>query len=137
MSKIEHLFNPPLPWSSERSPKFLRGGIRRAVPKGFPFFHVEWEDGGYAQIIEGEVRVLVMLSVSRLSCAGCVRFTHARRQLHFAVNSHSRLLGLFVCWWWFVGGDLALANATNRNRCALSATVHLPPAPSAAKMTSP
>lgn len=34
----------------------LRGGIRRAVPKGFPFFHVEWEDGGYANIIEGEVR---------------------------------------------------------------------------------
>ncbi|CAM9884283.1 unnamed protein product, partial [Ectocarpus fasciculatus] len=31
-----------------------RGGIRRAVPKGFPFFHVEWEDGGYANIIEGE-----------------------------------------------------------------------------------
>ncbi|CAN0488016.1 unnamed protein product, partial [Hapterophycus canaliculatus] len=31
-----------------------RGGIRRAVPRGFPFFHVEWEDGGYAHIIEGE-----------------------------------------------------------------------------------
>lgn len=38
-------------------PAFVRGGIRRAVPKGFPFFHVEWEDGGYAQIIEGEVGV--------------------------------------------------------------------------------
>lgn len=33
-----------------------RGGVRRAVPKGFPYFHVEWEDGGYAHIIEGEVR---------------------------------------------------------------------------------
>ncbi|CAM9147583.1 unnamed protein product, partial [Discosporangium mesarthrocarpum] len=31
-----------------------RGGVRRAVPKGFPYFHVEWDGGGYAHVIEGE-----------------------------------------------------------------------------------
>lgn len=35
-----------------------RGGIRRAVPKGFPYFHVEWDDGGYAHVIEGEVSLV-------------------------------------------------------------------------------
>lgn len=35
-----------------------RGGVRRAVPKGFPYFHVEWDDGGYAHVIEGEVNAL-------------------------------------------------------------------------------
>lgn len=36
-------------------PRTVRGGVRRAVPKGFPYFHVEWDDGGYAHVIEGEV----------------------------------------------------------------------------------
>ncbi|CAM9665775.1 unnamed protein product [Choristocarpus tenellus] len=31
-----------------------RGGVLRAVPKGFPYFQVEWDGGGYAHIIEGE-----------------------------------------------------------------------------------
>ena len=46
----------PNPSAHPRRLILCRGGIRRAVPKGFPFFHVEWDDGGYAQIIEGEVR---------------------------------------------------------------------------------
>jgi len=27
-------------------------GVRRTVPKGFPYFNVEWDNGGFAQIIE-------------------------------------------------------------------------------------
>lgn len=48
---------------------FCRGGIRRAVPKGFPYFHVEWDDGGYAHVIEGEVR---LVSCARSDVAGHV-----------------------------------------------------------------
>jgi hypothetical protein len=29
-------------------------GVRYTVPKGFPYFNVEWNGGGYAQIIESE-----------------------------------------------------------------------------------
>jgi len=29
-----------------------QGGLRRTIPKKFPYFHVEWDNGGYAQIIE-------------------------------------------------------------------------------------
>lgn len=29
-----------------------KGGVRHTVPKGFPYFSVEWEGGGFAQIIE-------------------------------------------------------------------------------------
>mmetsp|Transcript_182 Transcript_182/g.338 ORF Transcript_182/g.338 Transcript_182/m.338 type:complete len:468 (+) Transcript_182:58-1461(+) len=29
-------------------------GLRGTVPKGFPYFNVEWSDGGFAQIIENE-----------------------------------------------------------------------------------
>ena len=28
-------------------------GLRGCIPKGFPYFYIEWEDGGFAQIIEG------------------------------------------------------------------------------------
>eukprot|EP00593_Proboscia_inermis_P015508 CAMPEP_0171325710 /NCGR_PEP_ID=MMETSP0816-20121228/116983_1 /TAXON_ID=420281 /ORGANISM="Proboscia inermis, Strain CCAP1064/1" /LENGTH=155 /DNA_ID=CAMNT_0011824959 /DNA_START=225 /DNA_END=692 /DNA_ORIENTATION=- len=27
-------------------------GLRRSIPKNFPYIHVEWDDGGFAQIIE-------------------------------------------------------------------------------------
>ena len=27
-------------------------GLRRTVPKGFSYFNVEWDGGGFAQIIE-------------------------------------------------------------------------------------
>ena len=29
-------------------------GLRRAIPEGFPYFHIEWARGGYAHIIEDE-----------------------------------------------------------------------------------
>ena len=30
------------------------GGLRRTIPKSFPYVNIEWNDGGYAQIIESE-----------------------------------------------------------------------------------
>ena len=27
-------------------------GVRRTIPKDFPYFNVEWDGGGFAQIIE-------------------------------------------------------------------------------------
>eukprot|EP00557_Chaetoceros_sp_GSL56_P004031 CAMPEP_0176505014 /NCGR_PEP_ID=MMETSP0200_2-20121128/16260_1 /TAXON_ID=947934 /ORGANISM="Chaetoceros sp., Strain GSL56" /LENGTH=490 /DNA_ID=CAMNT_0017904523 /DNA_START=2380 /DNA_END=3852 /DNA_ORIENTATION=+ len=40
-------------WGTHNKILSTRGkGLRRTIPKGFPYFNVEWDDGGYAQIIE-------------------------------------------------------------------------------------
>lgn len=40
-------------WGTHNKILSTRGkGLRRTIPKGFPYFNVEWDDGGYAQMIE-------------------------------------------------------------------------------------
>eukprot|EP00558_Chaetoceros_sp_UNC1202_P011130 CAMPEP_0197253884 /NCGR_PEP_ID=MMETSP1429-20130617/66601_1 /TAXON_ID=49237 /ORGANISM="Chaetoceros sp., Strain UNC1202" /LENGTH=111 /DNA_ID=CAMNT_0042716703 /DNA_START=29 /DNA_END=364 /DNA_ORIENTATION=+ len=42
-------------WGTHTKVLSTRGkGLRRTIPKGFPYFNVEWDDGGFAQIIENE-----------------------------------------------------------------------------------
>jgi len=42
-------------WGTHTKILSTRGkGLRRTIPKGFSYFNVEWNEGGFAQIIENE-----------------------------------------------------------------------------------
>jgi hypothetical protein len=42
-------------WGTHNKILSTRGkGLRRTIPKGFSYFNVEWDDGGFAQIIENQ-----------------------------------------------------------------------------------
>ena len=56
-------------WTQNKSLINTDKGLSRAIPSGFPYFHVAWTGGGYAHIIEDEERFNRSFGERVSSCA--------------------------------------------------------------------
>jgi len=57
-------------------------GLRRTIPKNFPYVNIEWKDGGYAQIIETNQfpKDFLLDTIGSMMHMDPIRFQRKRRQ---------------------------------------------------------